>query len=401
VLHAHTKGIIHRDLKPSNVLVALYDGKPVPKVIDFGIAKAINQRLTEKTVFTEMHQLIGTPEYMSPEQAEMSGLDIDTRSDIYSLGVLLYELLTGTTPFDPKELREAGYGEIQRIIREVEPPKPSTRLSTMGEKLATIAKHRSEEPSGLRKTMSGDLDWIAMKSLEKDRTRRYETADALALDVLRYLCDEPVSASPPNWHYRASKFVRRNRNLVASFSTILMLILLGGIGLGWLALAESRAKIEANRQRDASLIAQANSLLILSDMIIRHEPIYKGREFDVKPVLQECLKIYEQTHRHNEPPAAWALVRLAQVLRREQKYDQAINLYRQAIQRLEALGRDRARDPIFGNVSGVAAFTGFMEEWAASDWTADDLLRESRTELEAALAERLAVESTEPATRSP
>ena len=179
VQHAHQKGIIHRDIKPSNVLVTLHDGKPVPKVIDFGIAKATNAELTEKTLFTEHRQMIGTPQYMSPEQAQMSGLDIDTRSDIYSLGVLLYELLTGTTPFDARRLREAGLDEIQRIIREEEPHKPSTRLSTL-EALPSIAANRGIEPKKLGLMIRGDLDWIIMKALEKDRTRRYETASGMA-----------------------------------------------------------------------------------------------------------------------------------------------------------------------------------------------------------------------------
>jgi len=211
IQHAHQKGIIHRDLKPSNVMITLHDGKPVPKVIDFGIAKATGQRLTEKTLFTRFAQMVGTPEYMSPEQAEFSGLDVDTRSDIYSLGVLLYQLLTGVTPFDGEKLREAGYVEMQRIIREDDPDKPSTRLSTMGEALTDVAKHRRVAPEALRKLIRGDLDWIVMKTLEKDRTRRYETASELATDIERHLADELVSAGPPSAGYRLRKFIRRNR----------------------------------------------------------------------------------------------------------------------------------------------------------------------------------------------
>src|SRR6059036_1886069 len=210
IQHAHQKGVIHRDIKPSNILVTSDDGVPVQKVIDFGIAKATQGRLTDQTVYTAFEQFIGTPAYMSPEQAEMSGLDIDTRSDIYSLGVLLYELLTGRTPLDPEELLRSGMNEMRRKIREDEPPRPSTRLSTMqAGDLTAIAKHRQADAPKLIHLVRGDLDWIVMKCLEKDRTRRYETANGLATDIKRHLSNEAVTARPPSNLYRLQKVVQR------------------------------------------------------------------------------------------------------------------------------------------------------------------------------------------------
>jgi len=250
VQHAHQKGIIHRDIKPSNVMITLHDGKAVPKIIDFGIAKATQHRLTEKTLFTEYRQFIGTPEYMSPEQAEMGGLDVDTRTDIYSLGVLLYELLTSTTPFEADKLRSAAYDEIRRIIREDEPPKPSTRLSTLGDALTNIAKHRDAQPGELCKIVRGDLDWVVMKTLEKDRTRRYETANEFAVDIERHLNDEPVSAGPPSTAYRMRKFVRRNRALVTSVAAVLVVLVAGIVVSTIFAIGQARARAEAQAVAD-------------------------------------------------------------------------------------------------------------------------------------------------------
>jgi serine/threonine protein kinase/Ni/Co efflux regulator RcnB len=261
VQHAHQKGIIHRDIKPNNVLIAMQDRRPVPKVIDFGVAKALNQRLTEKTLHTGFAQIVGTPMYMSPEQAEMSPLEVDTRSDIYSLGVLLYELLTGTTPYEQGRLSKASFDELRRIIREEEPPRPSRRLSTLGaDALSTIAGRRRVHPRKLSQLVSGDLDWIVMKCLEKDCTRRHETAEALARDLHRHLQQEPIEARPPSARYRFCKFVRRNVAALATASVVALLAVVS-VAVSYALIAQERdaaerAADEAREQRD---LAESNA----------------------------------------------------------------------------------------------------------------------------------------------
>jgi serine/threonine protein kinase/tetratricopeptide (TPR) repeat protein len=264
VQHAHQKGIIHRDLKPSNVLVSRHDTTPVVKVIDFGVAKALGQELTDKTLFTGLAQLIGTPLYMSPEQAGLSDLDIDTRSDIYTLGVLLYELLTGTTPFARERFRQVGYDELRRIIREEEPPRPSTRISTLGPVAVTVSTNRKSDPKQLSRLLCGELDWIVMKALEKDRERRYETANGLARDVERYLNDEPVLACPPSVGYRLSKFLRRYKGPVLAGSVMLGLLVGGAAASTWQAVRATRAEQEKGNALERVTAEQASTKAALA-----------------------------------------------------------------------------------------------------------------------------------------
>ncbi len=276
VQHAHQKGIIHRDLKPSNILVASYDDKPVPKVIDFGLAKAIHQSLTENTLHTAHDMVLGTPLYMSPEQAQWNNIDIDTRSDIYSLGVLLYELLTGSTPLEKRRFKQAAWDEVRRMIREEDPPRPSLRLSS-AETLPSVAAGRHTEPARLTKLVRGELDWIVMKALEKDRTRRYETANGFASDVLRYLSGEPVLAAPPSTMYRFQKFILRNKGKVIASGLVLLALLAGMASTSWqwyraeqslVAEALQRKKAEENERiaQEQSMLALKNIQLVVTEV---------------------------------------------------------------------------------------------------------------------------------------
>lgn len=305
VQHAHQKGIIHRDIKPSNVLVTLHDGRAVPKVIDFGLAKAIGQQLTDQTLFTQFAQMVGTPLYMSPEQAELTGLDIDTRADIYSLGVMLYELLTGTTPFDSARMKQVAVEEIRRILREEDPPSPSTRLSsTAGETQTAVAAHRHIDPKGLSRLVRGELDWIVMKSLEKDRSRRYETANGLSRDLERYLADEAVEACPPSTAYRLRKFVRRNKGKLFTAVLLALALVAGTVVSTWQAIRagkaeelasdrlakeqEAREEAEANLQRARELVDEYFTLV--SDSKLLDVPVLQPLR---KELLQSALKYYE------------------------------------------------------------------------------------------------------------
>lgn len=382
VQHAHQKGIIHRDIKASNILVAIHDNKPVPKIIDFGVAKATAQRLTERTMFTEMGQLIGTPEYMSPEQAEMTGLDIDTRTDIYSLGVLLYELLVGALPFDSDTLRAAGLSEIQRIIRETDPPKASTRLSSLGDFQTSIAQSRSTDLSALRKALKGDLDWIILKAMEKNRTRRYETVNGLAADIRRHLSNEPVLARPPSTTYKLQKMISRHK---IGFGFIVALaVLIVGFAI---AMTIASARIAAERDRAEDEAAKATAInAFLQDTLGSANPI-EGSDRDItvlealetasdkieaafsnqpevevevrhtigvtylrlghydqaEDMLQSALMVARDVYPSDHPELASPLTSLAVLLHERGKYDEAESFYREALQiRQKHFGRQDA-----------------------------------------------------------
>jgi eukaryotic-like serine/threonine-protein kinase len=357
VQHAHQKGVIHRDLKPSNILVTLYDGVPVVKVIDFGIAKAIGQSLTDKTLFTGFAQLIGTPLYMSPEQAELSGLDVDTRSDIYSLGVLLYELLSGTTPFDGERLRALGYDELRRVIREEEPVKPSTRVSTLGAAAATVAANRGSDPKRLSRLFRGELDWVVMKCLEKDRNRRYETAAALAADVRHYLHDEPVLACPPAAVYRLQKFARRNQRalLMLALLGVMLLTSLVALTVGLVAADRERQRAERAYQEEARRRHQAREVLDRMTSLLVEDHLAKQPALteEHKAFLRQALEAYEEfaaetgsdeASRHG---VAGAYRNVGRIRRRLGQAPGAEALFRQAAERYADLAADFPANPLY------------------------------------------------------
>jgi serine/threonine protein kinase/tetratricopeptide (TPR) repeat protein len=341
VQHAHQKGIIHRDLKPSNVLVCLQDGEPLPKVIDFGVAKAVEQRLGEHTIFTQYGQIVGTLEYMSPEQAEMSQLGVDTRSDIYSLGVILYELLTGSTPLERRRLRQAGLNEMLRIIKEEDPAKPSARLA-MTDKLTAIAARRNTESARLQKMVKGELDWIVMKCLEKDRARRYETANGLVRDLQRYLSDEPVEACPPSAGYRLSKLARKYRTALNIAALMVLFLVIAAAVSTWQAVRATR-----ERDRAEASFRMARDTVDRFFMEVGDNPKLRaqGMEKFRKDMLQNAKEFYERfiqnqfdapEVRHDLGLAHYRLAKLHEVLG---DYDAAEALSEKAIGLLGELSR--------------------------------------------------------------
>ena len=343
VQHAHQKGIIHRDLKPSNVLVTIQDDHPVPKIIDFGVAKATAQHLTERTLYTELGVMIGTPEYMSPEQAEMGGLDIDTRTDVYALGVILYELLTGALPFDRKELRQAGFAEIQRTIREKEPPRPSTRITQLGPASTQAAANRHTEPHRLASELRGDLDWVTMRALEKDRTRRYQTAYALAGDLRHHLNNEPVAAGPPSALYRAKKFVRRHRFGVAAVATLVLLLVVFGVTMAVQARRIAQERDRANREakrasREAEAATQVSDFL--AGLFRVSDPAEsRGRELTARAVLDRGAARIDAELKRDPALQARLLMTMGDVYRNLGVLDRAEQLVGRSVEiRRTALG---------------------------------------------------------------
>jgi serine/threonine protein kinase/tetratricopeptide (TPR) repeat protein len=386
IQHAHQKGIIHRDIKASNALIAPYDGKPVVKVIDFGIAKATGQRLTDKTLFTEFGAVVGTLEYMSPEQAELNNQDIDTRSDIYSLGVLLYELLTGTTPLDRTRLKKAAFAELLRIIREEEPPKPSTRLSDSKDLLPSISAQRQTEPAKLTKLMRGELDWIVMKALDKDRNRRYETANGFAGDVQRYLNDEAVQACPPSAGYRVRKFVGRNRTVLSTAALVFATLMVGtGVSI-WQAVRATHAETQTQaeleerikqytRAESERLRAEANFLRtleavdqLLSEMGQKELASVPHLEPVRRRLLEKALEFFEGFMKERSGDArvryetGLAYRRAGEIRNLLGEFDKARSAYVDAIGLLEPLCKEEPRQCPYQRELGKAHYgLGFLQ----------------------------------------
>ena len=427
VQHAHQKGIIHRDLKPSNVLVSVADDRPVPRIIDFGIAKAVAQPLTERPLFTEIGGFLGTPEYMSPEQAELTPVDVDTRSDVYSLGVLLYELLVGRLPFEGGDLRGASVDEIRRTIREKDPLRPSTRITQSGPASIPAAEQRRSEPAKLAAVLRGDLDWITMKALEKDRTRRYQTANALALDVRRHLNDEPVLAGPPSAAYRTRKFVRRHRAGVAAVTALLVLLLafaaIMTVQAGRIARERDRANQEAATATQVSdfLVgmfrvsdpseARGNALTAREILTkgalqleggLRDQPqvqarlqatigaVYTGLGLyaDAQPLLARALQTQKRLLGEDSPDSLSTANHLANAYWYQGKYQEAELLYRDIVERrTRVLGEDHP-DTLRANFDLASAYAG-QRRWDEFERLARDVLAKQRRVLGDAHADTL------------
>jgi non-specific serine/threonine protein kinase/serine/threonine-protein kinase len=328
VQHAHQKAVIHRDLKPGNILVVDVDGKPLPKIIDFGVAKATTQKLSERTIQTALGQIIGTPEYMSPEQADLASEDVDTRTDVYSLGVVLYELLVGALPFDPDELRKAGFEGLLKMLRERDPPRPSTKISTLGEKTTEIARARRTEPRRLAGQLRGDLDWIVMRSLEKERHRRYGSPSELAQDIRRHLNDQPVLARPPSAVYRSRKFVKRHR-VGVGFAAMGCLAL----AVGLIAVAVQNAQIEAARD-DAMLV-----LTSIEGMLTSVDPYRLGPDVTVREMLDETAGTLGEKFRDQPLIEARLRLTVGNTYEALGEYGAAVEQLRRAVEiRREQLG---------------------------------------------------------------
>lgn len=330
IQHAHQKGIIHRDIKASNVLVTIQDDRPIPKIIDFGVAKAVSQRLTEKTMFTEMGQFIGTPEYMSPEQAEMSGLDVDTRTDVYSLGVLMYELIVGVLPFESGELRRVGFDEIRRKIREQEPPKPSTRLTTPGFDTDHAIQSRRTDITSLTKQLKGELDWITMKAMAKDRTRRYPSASELAADILRYLKHEPVAAGPLSTTYRLRKYVKRHRVGVAAAAIVTLAMVIGitGTTIGLLKAVKAEKKA-----REEALTAQQVSDFLVDLFEVSDPNEAKGNTITAREILDKGSEKIENELKDQPRIQSRLMETMGRVYRNLGLYDLASSFLQKSLDR--------------------------------------------------------------------